>query len=94
MRAGQLEKIGMGGQARKNTTGSSGVMDKYNSKIELSTEYLERISDDEIADMMAEAARVDALFQSGGISTMFLVGLSEAAHESTEWQPEATASAA
>lgn len=29
---------------------------------------------EEIAEMMAEAARIDALFQSGAISTMFVLG--------------------
>lgn len=29
-------------------------------------------SEEDIAEMMAEAARVDALFQSGAISTLFL----------------------
>jgi hypothetical protein len=31
---------------------------------------------DDIADMMAEAARVDAMFQSGAISTLFPYALS------------------
>jgi hypothetical protein len=34
---------------------------------------------DEIAEMMAEAARVDALFQSGAISTLFPYALTNAA---------------
>ena len=69
-------------------------MDESNSKIELSEAYSERLSDDEIADMMAEAARVDLLFQSGQISTMYLAGLTAAAQASIEWEPEPTASAA
>ena len=40
-------------------------MDECNSKIVLSEAYSERLSDDEIAEMMAEAAMVDLLFQSG-----------------------------
>ncbi|WP_045835160.1 hypothetical protein [Hyphomicrobium sp. 99] len=63
-------------------------MIECNSKIELSETYTERLSDDEIADMMAEAARVDAMFQSGEISTMYLVGLTSAAQASSLWQPE------
>jgi hypothetical protein len=69
-------------------------MDECNSKIVLSEAYSERLSDDEIADMMAEAAMVDLLFQSGRISTMFLTGLSAAAHASSEWELEPEASAA
>lgn len=34
---------------------------------------------DDIAEMMAEAARVDAMFQSGAISTLFPYGLAAAA---------------
>jgi hypothetical protein len=34
---------------------------------------------DDIAEMMAEAARVDALFQSGAISTLFPYALAAAA---------------
>lgn len=94
MRGGWLEKIGMAGQARKNSNGLSGVMDECNSKIVLSEAYSERLSDDEIAEMMAEAAMVDLLFQSGRISTLYLSGLAAAADASSEWQPEPEASAA
>lgn len=69
-------------------------MDECNSKIVLSEAYSERLSDDEIAEMMAEAAMVDLLFQSGRISTMYLAGLTAAADASSEWQPEPEASAA
>ncbi|MBS0233232.1 MAG: hypothetical protein JSR99_07075 [Proteobacteria bacterium] len=37
------------------------------------------LSRDEIAEMMAEAEQVDALFQSGQISTLYLTSLSAAA---------------
>ncbi|MBS0251746.1 MAG: hypothetical protein JSR78_11865 [Proteobacteria bacterium] len=37
------------------------------------------LSADDIAEMMAEAAKVDALFQSGHASTMYLASLSAAA---------------
>lgn len=70
-------------------------MTECNSKIELSELYSERLSDEEIADMMAEAARVDAMFQSGSISTTYLFALTCAAYASGAWQPEiAEASAA
>ena len=62
-------------------------MVECNSKIELSAAYAERLSDDEIADMMAEAARVDAMFQSGEISTTYLVALAAVADASSAWQP-------
>ncbi len=41
---------------------------------------------EEIAEMMAEAARIDALFQSGAISTMFLLGCPEisSSHKKSE----------
>lgn len=37
------------------------------------------LSREDIAEMMAEAARVDALFESGRISTLYLTSLSAAA---------------
>ncbi|MGO4684816.1 hypothetical protein [Hyphomicrobium sp. 2TAF46] len=87
MRADRLEDWD-GRTSAKKSTGSSGVMVECNSKIELSAAYSERLSDDEIADMMAEAARVDAMFQSGEISTTYLVALAAAADASGAWQPE------
>jgi hypothetical protein len=47
-------------------------------------------SPEEIAEMMAEAARVDALFQSGALS-MLLFSLAEAKDAQTIWVPEAAA---
>jgi len=81
-------KRGLTGQARYNQTGLNGVMTECNSKIELSPAYTERLTDEEIADMMAEAARVDALFKSGAIGTTHIVALVCAADVSREWQPE------
>lgn len=52
------------------------------------------LSSDEIADMMAEAARVDALFKSGRISTMYLTSLSAAAHVVANSDRELPATAA
>ena len=49
---------------------------------------------DEIADMMAEAARVDAMFQSGEISTTYLVALAAAADASKAWEPEVSEASA
>lgn len=69
-------------------------MTECNSKIELSEAYSERLTEEEIADMMAEAARVDAMFQSGEISTTYLVALTCAAHASGAWQPETTEASA
>lgn len=40
-------------------------------------------SDEEIAEMMAEAARVDAMFQSGVISTMFLAAFTDSIRNAT-----------
>ena len=73
---------------RTKSTGSSGVMTECNSKIELSEVYSERLSDEEIADMMAEAAQVDALFKSGAIGTTHIVALVCAADVSRAWEPE------
>jgi hypothetical protein len=47
------------------------------------------LSAEDIAEMMAEAAEVDALFQSGRISTMYLTSLSAAAFTASQWEPEA-----
>jgi hypothetical protein len=47
-------------------------------------------SPEEIAEMMAEAARVDALFQSGALSTL-LFSLAEAKDAQTIWVPEVAA---
>lgn len=48
------------------------------------------LSADEIAEMMAEAAEVDALFQKGEISTMYLSSLSAAAFAVAEWEQAPT----
>ncbi|AGK58248.1 hypothetical protein HYPDE_32878 [Hyphomicrobium denitrificans 1NES1] len=42
---------------------------------------------DDIAEMMAEAARVDAMFQSGAISTLFPYALAAAQAAQTEPDP-------
>ncbi|WP_244531254.1 hypothetical protein [Hyphomicrobium facile] len=89
-----MRRLGWPDKREKIPTGLSGVMDECNSKIVLSEAYSERLSDDEIAEMMAEAAMVDLLFQSGRISTLYLTGLAAAADASSEWQPEPAASAA
>lgn len=47
------------------------------------------LSAEDIAEMMAEAAEVDALFQSGRISTMYLTSLSAAAFAASQWEAEA-----
>ncbi|HML30140.1 MAG TPA: hypothetical protein PKE16_15175 [Hyphomicrobium sp.] len=47
------------------------------------------LSADEIAEMMAEAAELDALFQKGEISTMYLTSLSAAAFAVAESEPDA-----
>ncbi|CCB67236.1 hypothetical protein RLW55_08180 [Hyphomicrobium sp. B1] len=55
------------------------------------------LSADDIAEMMAEAAAVDALFQSGHASTTYLSSLSAAAFavaKCEEEVPEAPATAA
>lgn len=56
------------------------------------------LSAEDIAEMMAEAAEVDALFQSGRISTMYLTSLSAAAFvissQEAEVEVEAPATAA
>ena len=52
------------------------------------------LSAEDIAEMMAEAAEVDALFQSGGISTIYLTSLTTAAHDVGHLMPEKTKTAA
>ncbi len=46
------------------------------------------LSRDDIAELMAEGAKVDALFQSGRISTMYLTGMAAAACAVTSSEPE------
>jgi hypothetical protein len=54
------------------------------SEIKPSEIYSDLTSDD-IAEMMAEAARVDALFKSGRISTLYLTSLASAAYAVANW---------
>lgn len=57
------------------------------SKIKPAEIYAD-LSADDIAEMMAEAAAVDALFQSGHASTMYLASLSAAAFAVSETEEE------
>ncbi len=54
------------------------VMSETVSEIKAAEIYSD-LSSDEIAEMMAEAAKVDALFQSGRISTTYLTSMAAAA---------------
>ncbi|MFA5956744.1 hypothetical protein [Hyphomicrobium sp.] len=49
---------------------------------------------EDIAEMMAEAAAVDALFESGHISTMYLTSLTTAADVVAHAEPIVAATAA
>lgn len=59
------------------------------SKIKPAEIYAD-LSADDIAEMMAEAAEVDALFQSGRASTMYLTSLSAAAFAVAKCEEEVT----
>ncbi len=63
------------------------------SEIKPSEVYSDLTSDD-IAEMMAEAARVDAFFQSGRISTLYLTSLTTAAYAVANWDGALPATAA
>ncbi len=57
-------------------------------------EIYSNLSREEIDEMMAEAALVDALFQSGRISTLYLTSLSAAAFAIANSDHDAPATAA
>jgi hypothetical protein len=67
-------------------------MSDYVSKIKPAEIYSD-LSADDIAEMMAEAAEVDALFKSRKVSTMFLAGL-PAARAPADVKEEVPATAA
>ncbi|RUP00437.1 hypothetical protein [Hyphomicrobium sp.] len=52
------------------------------------------LTSDDIAEMMAEAARVDSLFQTGRISTTYLSSLAAAADAIANWEEVLPANAA
>jgi hypothetical protein len=93
MRDGNPMAIWDGRTSAKDTYGVKCVMNERTSDIKPSEIYSD-LSEDDIAEMMAEAATVDALFQRGQISTLFLTGLSAAAYEISVADADSTAYAA
>jgi hypothetical protein len=93
MRGGYPMAIWDGRTSAKDTNGVKCVMNDRIPDIKPSEIYSD-LSEDDIAEMMAEAATVDALFQCGQISTLFLTALSAAAYETSVANAELTASAA
>ncbi len=81
---------------RERYNGITCVMNEMTSDIKPSALY-SNLSKQEIAEMMAECAKIDALFQSGQISTLIPTDLTEVAYEvaaSAEADTDRTAKAA